>query len=386
MSEAMSADHGDQEIMTNGSNPSGQSPRRVVSIDALRGFDMFWIMGGDAFFIALFAWFGTPFFLSLSKQLDHSSWNGFTFYDLIFPLFLFIVGAAIPFALGRRIDQGDSKKSLHLQILKRTIILFILGLIHNGLFDLNFSEMRYAGVLQRIAVCYAVAAFLFVNFKIRTQAIISAVILLGYWAVMKLVTVPGFGPGVLTPEGNLSAYLDRNFLPGSFCCFGFGDNEGILSTLPAVATAMFGVFAGLWLKSKSDGMKKVYGLLAAAATALVLGLLWHLVFPINKLIWSSSYVLYSAGWSLILLALFYWIIDVRGWRKWAFPFVVIGLNPITIYVAQALFDFGIIANIFVHGFIDHMGAFKDPFWTLCVLAVKWLFLYFLNRQKIFLKA
>jgi predicted acyltransferase len=203
---------------------------------------------------------------------------------------------------------------------------------------------------------------------------------------MKLIPVPGFGSGVLTPDGNLAAYLDRKFLPGSFCCYQFGDNEGILSTLPAVATAMIGVFSGLWLKSKNGGTKKVFGLFAAGAAALVLAKLWDLVFPINKLIWSSSYVLYSSGWSLLLLALFYWIIDVRGWRKWAFPFVVIGLNPITIYVAQALFDFGVIANIVVHGFIGHMGAFRDPFWALCVLAVKWLFLCFLYRQKIFLKA
>jgi len=360
--------------------------RRVVAIDALRGFDMFWIMGGDTFFPALFALIGSSFFLSLSRQLEHSEWNGFTFYDLIFPLFLFIVGCSMPFALGRRIEKGEPVKSIYGHIVKRTVILLILGLVYNGLLNFHFSEMRYAGVLQRIAICYFLAAVIFVNTKPRTQAILSAVILLAYWAVMKLVPVPGFGAGVLTPEGNLAGYLDRQFLPGRFCCYTFGDNEGFLSNLPAVVTTLLGALAGGWLKTGGSGMRKVAGLAAAGIGSLAVGLLWNRVFPINKLFWSSSYVLYSGGWSLLLLALFYWIIDVRGWRKWAFPFVVIGLNPITIYVVQGLFDFGLIASIFVHGFIKHLGAFQPAFWALCVLTVKWLFLYFLYKQKIFLRA
>jgi predicted acyltransferase len=362
------------------------SPRRVVSIDALRGFDMFWIMGGDAFFPALFTLIGSSFFLSLSRQLEHSEWNGFTFYDLIFPLFLFIVGCSMPFALGRRLEKGEPRKSIYVHIIKRTVILLILGLIYNGLLNFHFSEMRYAGVLQRIAICYFFASVIFVNTKPRTQAILAGVILLGYWAIMKFIPVPGFGAGNLTPEGNLAAYLDRQFLPGRFCCYTFGDNEGILSNLPAVVTVLLGALSGEWLNSGAGGMKKAAGLAAAGIGSLAVALLWNPVFPINKLFWSSSYVLYAGGWSMLLLALFYWIIDVRGWRGWAFPFVVIGLNPITIYVVQGLFDFGIIATIFVHGFIKHTGAFQPAFWSLCVLTVKWLFLYFLYKQKIFLKA
>jgi predicted acyltransferase len=368
-------------------SPAPASPaRRVVSIDALRGFDMFWIMGGDGFFPALFTLIGTPFLLSLSRQLEHSAWNGFTFYDLIFPLFLFIVGCSMPFALGRRLEKGEPKKSIFIHIIKRTVTLLFLGLIYNGLLNFNFQAMRYAGVLQRIAICYFFASLIFINTKPRTQAVISAVILLAYWAIMKLVPVPGFGAGVLTPEGNLAGYLDRLFLPGRFCCYTFGDNEGIISNLPAVVTALLGALSGAWLKSGSTGMRKVLGLSAAGIASLALALLWNPFFPINKLFWSSSYVLYAGGWSMLLLALFYWIIDVRGWRGWAFPFIVIGLNPITIYVVQGLLDFGVIANIFVHGFIRHTGAFEQPLWLLCILAVKWLFLYFLYRQKIFLKA
>jgi len=362
------------------------SARRVVAIDALRGFDMFWIMGGDAFFPALFTLIGSSFFLSLARQLEHSEWNGFTFYDLIFPLFLFIVGSSMPFALGRRIERGEPRKSIYLHIIKRTAILLVLGLVYNGLLNLRFSEMRYAGVLQRIAICYFFASVVFINTKPRTQAVLSAVILLVYWAIMTLVPVPGFGAGVLTPEGNLAGYLDRQFLPGRFCCYTFGDNEGILSNLPAVVTVLLGALSGEWLKSGPTGMKKTAGLAAAGIGSLAVALVWNQAFPINKLFWSSSYVLYAGGWSMLLLALFYWIIDVRGWRGWAFPFVVIGLNPITIYVVQGLFDFGIIANLFVHGFIKHTGAFQPAFWALCVLTVKWLFLYFLYKQKIFLRA
>lgn len=361
-------------------------PDRLASIDALRGFDMFWIMGGDTFFPALFALIGTPLFLSLSRQLEHSAWNGFTFSDLIFPLFLFIVGLSMPYSLGRRLEKLESRKSVYLHVVRRTVILILLGFLYNGLLKLDFHAMRYAGVLQRIGICYFLAALIYIHTKTRTQALLAGAILLTVWGMMALVPVPGFSAGVLTPEGNLAGYLDRRFLPGSFCCYAFGDNEGLLSTLPAVVTVQLGVFAGKWIQTAKTDSRKVIGLLAAGMVCLALGKLWNTVFPINKLYWSGSYVLYSGGWSLLLFALFYWIVDVRKRRKWAFPFVVIGLNPITIYVVQGLFDFGILANIFVHGFIDRLGPFKPPFWQLCVLVVKWLFLYFLYRKKIFLKA
>jgi len=356
---------------------------RLVSIDALRGFDMFWIMGADAFFGSLFQLIG---FTVLARQVEHSAWNGFTFYDLIFPLFLFIVGASMPFSIGKRLERGDSRKGLTLHIVKRTLLLFALGLVYNHILDLNFQEFRWAGVLQRIALCYCLTALIVMNTKTKGQAVAAAAILLAYWAVMKWVRVPGFGAGVLTPEANLAGYIDRQILPGKFCCYTFGDNEGLLSTLPAVSTTLLGVLAGQWLRSIHSQKKKTLGLLAGGVAGLALGLLWNLVFPINKLIWTGSYVLYAGGWSLLLLGLFYWLIDVRGHRKWAFPFVVIGLNPITIYVAQGVFDFAILSGIAVHGFIHRLGTVEPLFDALCVLTVKWLFLYFLYRQKIFLKA
>jgi predicted acyltransferase len=203
---------------------------------------------------------------------------------------------------------------------------------------------------------------------------------------MKFIPVPGFGAGVISPEGNLSAFIDQHLLPGRFCCYGYGDNEGILSTIPAISTTMLGVLTGHWLKSSFSKNKKVLGIFLAGILSILLGLLWNLNFPINKLIWTSSYVLFAGGLSLLFLALFYWIIEIRGYQTWAFPFVVIGLNPITIYVLSGVFNFGSVVNIFVHGFIDYLGEYKELFWVLCVFAVKWLFLYFLYKRKIFLKA
>jgi len=362
--------------------PSG----RVVSIDALRGFDMFWITGGAGFFLALFRLFDTPFFSALSRQLSHSRWDGFTFWDLIFPLFLFIVGTSMPFSISKRLQRGDSRRALYVHILQRTLTLFFLGLVYSGLLDFDFSDFRYTGVLQRISLCYCITALIVMSTRIRTQAVTAGAILVLYWVIMRLVPVPGSGAGVLSPEGNLSFYLDRLFLPGRFVVYSLGDNEGILSTIPAVATTLLGVLSGHWLRSPQAQLRKVTGLCAAGAACLAAGLLWHLVFPINKILWTSSYVLFAGGWSALLLGFFYWVIDVKGWRRWAFPFVVIGLNPITIYVLQSVFDFGTIARIFVHGFIDDMGVFTPVFWAFSVLTVKWLFLYFLYRQRIFLKA
>jgi len=360
--------------------------RRVVSIDALRGFDMFWIIGGDQIFPALLALTGTGWAHALSVQFEHQSWNGFHFYDLIFPLFLFIVGAAMPFSLGRRLERGDTPRQVFRHILQRALILILLGLICNGLFNLDFIRLRYAGVLQRIGITYFFAAIIFMKWKApRIQMMIGGIVLLLYWALLTFVPVPGYGMNILTPQGNLAGYIDRLLLPGSFCCYEFGDNEGILSTFPAIVHVLIGIQAGHLLRTGWSDARKTGGLILAGAGCLIAGLLWNLIFPINKLIWTSSYVLYSGGWSLLLLALFYWMVDVKGWRTWAFVFVVIGMNPITIYVAQHIIHFHGIANFFIRGLAVHLGPVQALFTALSVFAVKWLFLYFLFRKKIFLK-
>ena len=347
---------------------------------------MFLIIGGGAIITSFLHLFHGGWVETLIEQFEHSSWNGFTFWDLIFPLFLFIVGTSMPFAISRRLQRGDNRKLLYRHIFQRFITLLVLGFIYNGLLDFDLAGMRWAGVLQRIAICYLIVALIMMNSKIRTQAIIFGGILLAYWAMMKLIPVPGHGAGILTPEANLSAWFDRQFLPGQFCCFSYGDNEGLLSTLPAISTTLAGALSGHWLRTDAPQGKKAVMLVLAGVVSIVIALIWNLAFPINKLIWTSSYVMLTAGLSLLFLALFYWIIDFRGYQKWAFPFVVIGLNPITIYVAASLFNFGIIANIFLHGFIDCTGIFKPLIMSISVVLVEWLLLYFLYRQKIFLKA
>ena len=362
---------------------------RVVSIDALRGFDMFWIIGGGTVFMNLFKLMDNPLSRTLARQLEHSSWHGFTFEDLIFPLFLFIVGASMPFSLTKRLDRGDSRRDLYKHIIKRTLIIYFLSLVYYGLLDFpSFGEQRYLGVLARISIAYFFTSLIVMNTGVRGQVIWVVAILIVHWAAIKFIPVPGHGAGVLTPDGNLGVYLDQTFLPGRMWTYGdykLGDATGIIGIFTAVASTLIGVLSGHWLRSAVSQNTKVKWLCISGAVSLVIGLIWNINFPINKFLWNSSYTLFAAGWCLLLLALFYWIIDIRGYRKWAFPFVVIGLNPITIYVAERFIKFGDIADIFVHGFIDYMGDFKPLFFAMCVLTVKWLFVYFLYRQKIFLK-
>ena len=378
----------DTRVATIDARPADPRPAdtRIASIDALRGFDMLWIMGADAFFTAVLRLSDAPWAVSLRAQLEHSAWNGFTFYDLIFPLFLFLAGVSVPIALEKRVARGEARSVLVRHVLWRTVKLFVFGLLANGLLNLNIPAQRWPGVLQRIAIGYCAASLAVLFLSRRSQAILAGALLVGYWIVLLVVPVPGIGAYVLTPEGNLAGYLDRLLIPGRFCCYTFGDNEGLLSTIPAIGTALIGVMTSYWIRSSRTPNAKTMGLVGAGVLALVAGLAWNPFFPINKLIWSSSYVLFAAGWSLLLLALFYWIIDVRGSRRWAFPFVVIGMNPITIYLAQDLFDFGILALIVTHGFVHQLGPYEVAFQAFTVIVTKWLFLYFLYRQRIFLKA
>ena len=359
--------------------------KRVASIDALRGFDMFWITGGEEIIRALHKVSPGPATGALNVQFQHVQWAGFHFYDLIFPLFLFVVGAVLPFSVTKRLEAGSSRGQLYRHLVKRLVLLFALGLLYNGLLDFDFHQLRIAGVLQRIALCYFFAALIVMNTKVRGQIAFFAGILLAYWAVMMLVPVPGAGSGVLTPDGNLASFIDRHLLARPYCCFAQGDNEGILSTFPAIATALLGVLAGQWLRSKHTPNRKTLGLVAAGVASLLAGFLWSFNFPIIKNLWTSSFVLIAGGWSLLLLALFYWIIDVKGYTRWAFFFTVIGVNAITIYLVSQLFDFGTVTTIFVHGFINKLGAIQPLFWAASVMMTGWLFLYFLYRQKIFLK-
>ncbi len=373
-------------------SPTVEPPRlattRLLSIDALRGFDMFWIIGGDAFFRAVGGWYGEPLHAITERQLEHVEWQGFVFYDLIFPLFLFLVGVVIPFSLRSHRARGESGWALAGRIARRVVLLVALGLVYNGFFRLDFEAQRYAGVLQRIGICYGIAALIVWGLGVRAQAIVTVAILLGYWAILALVAPPGGRSGDFTKEGNLAGWVDRAYLPGKIypAYYGYGDNEGLLSTLPAIATALLGALAGQWLLTERKPWTKVGGLIGAGLACLAVGWLWSFGFPIIKNLWTSSFVLVAGGWSLMLLGLSYAIIDVLGVRWLAFPFTVIGANAITIYVAPSFLDFEHLTQFFLGGVSRLSGEGLQPVILAGgVLVFEWLFLYFLWRNRLFLR-
>ena len=285
----------------------------------------------------------------------------------------------------RRVERGASPGELHRQIARRTLVLVFLGLVNYGLLQFDWATMRWSSVLGRIGICYFFASLLVIHTKWRVQAMVVLAILLGYWAAVMFVPVPGYGPGVLTPEGCLTTWLDQKLIPGTLG-LGLYDRQGVLSTFTALATTLIGVLAGHWLRSERTANQKVQGILIAGVVMLAAGWLWGQVFFISRNVWTSSFVLYSAGWCLLLLALFYWVIDVQGHKKWTFFLVVIGMNAITIWVGQRLIDFEFTAHALFLGVSRHLGIVAPVFLALSVLTIKWLFLWFLYRQKIFLKA
>jgi predicted acyltransferase len=361
---------------------------RVTSIDALRGFSMFWIIGGGTIFRSLDAIFHHPVTAFINKQLKHVEWFGFHFEDLIMPLFIFIVGVAVPFSISNRLERGQSRARICLHIVKRTAVLYLLGvMLGSGGLHFNWPEMDWVGVLQRIAVCYFFAALLLMHTKWQTQAIVAGAILLLYWAALTLVPVPGHGAGVITPEGCLPAYIDQLFVPGkiSEAFYGYGDSNGILPTLASISTVLLGVLTGHWLRSNRPGNQKVTGLAIAGLIGLSVGYAWGQVFPIIRLLWTSSMVLFAAGLSLLLLTLFYWLIDVRGYKKWAFGFVVIGMNAIAVFTASRIFAAHRIGRVFVGGLSKWCGEWNGFINVVAGVTVIWLVLWWMYRKKLFIK-
>jgi predicted acyltransferase len=388
-------------------------PQRLVSVDALRGFDMFWIVGGAEVVQAFAHWAGFRYAGELDDQLEHVAWEGFHFEDLIFPLFLFLVGVAIPLSLGKLTGPGVSRPAAHWRIFRRTVVLFALGLVYYNFLQFDFANQRYVGVLQRIAVCYGITALIALHTGVRTQVVLVAAILAGYWALLTYVPAPGGTAGDLSPEGNLAGYLDRHFLPGKIFkdYYGFGDNEGYLSTIPAIATTLIGVPAGRWLKTPRPVAVKALALAVAGAACLAGGYYWGQTFPIIKILWTSSFVLVAAGWSLLLLALFHLVIDGLGLKRWAYFFVVIGSNAILAYfvhrvlenkgVGQGLADFffgglykmptpewlgGLLGSIFSLLRFQPAGPFLPVAHVLGGFALLWVFLWWLHRNRLYLRA
>ncbi len=273
--------------------------------------------------------------------LEHADWNGCTPADLIFPCFLFIVGVASTFSFGRRRARGGSVATLVAKVMWRTLVIFGLGLLLNALPYFDWEIVRVPGVLQRIALCYCVASIVTLRLGIRGQGITAALLLLGYWAVMKLMPFPGQATGGLGPGANLAAHIDDALLYGHLLHRRW-DPEGILSTVPAIATTLCGVLTGHWLRSARSATERVAGLFAVGNLAVVVGLVMDFWFPINKSLWSSSYVVFTAGMALNMLGVCYWLIDIKGYRRWATPFVIYGTNPLVAYFLSTLVAKGMI--------------------------------------------
>jgi predicted acyltransferase len=279
------------------------SQERLLSLDALRGFDMFWIIGAESLVKGLRRISDTGPVKFVADQLEHKAWAGFHFEDLIFPLFIFIVGISAVFSLSRTIQQSGRSEALK-RVFRRTVLLFLLGVFYNGGLAASFEGVRLLGVLQRIALCYFFAALLFCYLPRRHLVVVCVALLLGYWALITLVPVPGAGRPNFAEGKNLANYLDSQYLPLRKYD-GDHDPEGLLSTLPAIATCLLGVFAGLLLANERlSGQRKVVYLAAAGVIGVALGWLWGLQFPVIKKIWTSSYVLVAGGYSALLLAFF----------------------------------------------------------------------------------
>jgi predicted acyltransferase len=370
-------------------NERKQSSHRLYSLDALRGFDMFWIMGGEAVFIALGSLTGWSVLVWWAGQLEHVAWHGFKFYDMIFPLFLFIAGISFPFSYRKRIAINESRVTIYRHILTRGLVLLLLGIIYNNGIRFDFENLRYGSVLGRIGLAWMFAALIFINTNTIFRIIWFCSLLLGYWILMVLFPAHDLGSAdIYSMKGNLASFIDRVIMPGKLYR-DIHDPEGFFSTLPAIGTTLMGMLTGEFMLSKrmeKYPLKKVLYLVSAGIGFVVIGKIWDLAFPINKNLWSSSFVCFVGGLSLVLFAVFYLIIDVWQIRKWAFFFVVIGVNPITIYLVNRIVSFRSANNFLFGGLAKVFPETWSPLiMGIGLTAIGWTFLYFLYRKKIFFR-
>ena len=363
---------------------NSQPKRRLASVDALRGFDMFWIIGGEALFLPLFTLTGWSIFHFGHGQMQHTPWHGFSFYDLIFPLFIFLSGVTLGLAnkslRGRPVGE---RMPVYRKATRRLVLLILLGVVYNhgwgtGI-PADLSEIRFASVLARIGFAWFAAAMIVWHCGIRAQYAIAAGILLGYW----LLQVSG---GSLTQTGSVNAWVDQHFLPGITYKNRAYDPEGILSTIPAVANALGGVFAGRWLSRHSGNHRRILqGLFAAAVICLFVGYLWHWVYPVNKELWTSSFVLITVGCCLLLLGIFYLVVDIWRWRAITYFFSVIGCNAILVYLGTSLINWQYSSRSLFGGIAAVLPQAAGTLVIACgVILLQWLVLRFLYKRKIFI--
>ncbi len=374
------------------SEETGQS--RLVSLDVFRGLT-----------IAGMVLVNNPgTWSAIYPPLKHAEWHGITPTDYIFPFFLFIVGVAIPLALGRRVEQGGMTKDVYLKIFRRTALIFLLGLFLAAFPYFDFSTLRIPGVLQRIAICYLITSLIFIRTDWKQQTLIGIGLLILYWALMTLIAVPNCDATTIDDKAcNLAAYFDRtifgeNHIWRSAKVF---DPEGILSTIPAVVTTISGVLTGTWLKSKRDNLEKVAGMFFFGIVLTVTGWIWHAFFPINKSLWTSSYVVYTSGLALLFLGFCFYLIDIKNYKKWTKPFVIFGVNALALFVFSGLLSkiLGIIKItdttgkqtslqgwIFQNGFLSIAEPINASLLFALTYILFWLLLmWLLYRKRIYIK-
>lgn len=392
---------------------------RLMSVDALRGFDMFWILGGDELVTAIHRFCGDPVTGVLATQFDHCGWEGFHIEDLIFPLFVFIAGVSLVFSLTKTIEREGRAVAIS-RIVRRGLLLVVFGIIYYGGISHGWGEVRLVGVLQRIGVAYLCAGLLFCILKPRGLVIACLSLLIGYWGLLTFVPIRDIRledhalheladrtgihdphalfdqttaqvSGKYEPGYNLTNHIDFQYLPGRKWD-GYYDPEGLLSMLPAIATCLLGVFAGQLLRARDvTDRRRLLVMLSGGVGMLVVGYLWGLEFPVVKKLWTSSFVLVAGGWSLLLLAAFHWLIDVRGWKSWTTPFIWIGMNAIVLYMAENLIRVHDIANRFVGGpvakLLDAHGAtgLGQVVSISAAITLILVFAWFLHRKQIFMR-
>ena len=349
---------------------------------------MFWIVGGGVLVISAVKLFFDPLPEWFTYHSKHPEWIGFSAWDMIMPLFLFVVGAVIPFAFTKQLQAGQSRQSIQWKIWRRVLVLFVLGIIAQGNllgYDLDTIHL-FCNTLQAIAMGYLVAGLAYLYLPFFLQIILTLVLLIGYWALMMFVPVPGYGAGILEPNTNLALYIDKLILQR------FEDGSTytwVLSSMTFAATVLLGMFSGRLLQTQKSNRVKLFWLLVIGLVCLGLGWAWSLdspvQFPIIKHIWSSSMVLWAGGWSYLLLAAFFLVVDMWEFKRLVFPFIVIGANAIAVYMAHMLFDFRHVGDIFVGGLVPHLGDYAEAVRYFAAFATMWLVLLFLYRKKTFIR-
>lgn len=385
-------------------------PSRLVSLDVFRGITI------AAMILVNMAGVADQVY----PLLLHADWHGCTPTDLIFPFFLFIVGVAMAFSLSKYIDNNSSittesnpnyllnkknRKVLYWRIIRRSIILFALGLLLNGFWNYDFNNIRIMGILQRISLSYFFAALIILKLPKRRQYLIAFLLLISYWIAMSLIPVPGYGIGNLTRDGNIGAYLDRLIIGTAHLYKGdnfnsLGDPEGLFSTIPAIVSVLFGYFTGEWLRKQPIKSRTSIGLVLVGISCLIIGQVWGFWFPINKKLWTSSYVVFTTGWALLLLAACYELIEVRNLRRWGKPFEIMGLNAIFVFAASVLMIKILVKThigsgekapntytwIYEHFFTSSAGAMNGSFlFALITVLFWWLVVYVMYRKRWFVK-